>query len=120
MDTQLARGLVRCKFYERVPVGADDGQTRYRYNRVDAGHYEDALMNMWLAHPPEIGDLVHIDDGYRVIDRSWTYSRRGSSNWPAGEPMPITGQTVRLIVEREDGPFIDEAETPDEDDEQDA
>lgn len=108
------RHLVNCAFYERIPVSTVDGQpvigTRYRYGRVDTGGFHDSLMDMWMFHPPQVGDLVHLDEGYRVVGRSWMYSRRGSGNWPANEPMPVVGPTLALIVEREDGPFVDEAE----------
>lgn len=113
------RHLVNCDFYERVPVPAVDGQpataARYRYNQVDTGNFHNSLMDMWTFHPPQVGDFVHLPDGYRVVGRSWMYSRRGSGNWPANEPMPVVGPHLTLIVEREHGPFIDEAGSePDE------
>lgn len=123
MDQNLERHLVNCNYYVRTPVtvGGDpvlspDGEgTLYRYDFVDTSGFRDSLMGVWTLHPPQVGDLVHFGEGYRVVERSWLFSRRGSGNWPAGEPMPIVGPGLTLIVERHDGPFVNELPAPDND-----
>lgn len=105
---------VTLAFYEKIPVSTEGGQpaigTRYRYEQLDTGKYHNSLMTMWSFHPPQVGDLVELGPGYRVIGRSWMYSQHGSANWPWNEPMPIVGPQITLLVEREDGPFADEAD----------
>lgn len=116
------RHLVNLSFYVRTPVTVDgdpvlgaDGASLYRYEPVDTSKYHNSLMDIWSMHPPQIGDLVLLGDGYRVIERSWMFSQRGSSNWPANEPMPTVGPQLTLIVERHAGPFVNEAPRPDAD-----
>lgn len=108
MDQDLKRHLVSCEYYVRTPAVGADGQDGYRYDFVDTSMSRNSLMQVLTLHPPQIGDLVHFDAGYRVVERSWSYSRRGSGNWPPGEPMPVVGASLTLIVERYDGPFANE------------
>ena len=108
MGQDLKRHLVNCTYYVRTPVVGAVGRTRYRYDFVDTSGFRDSAMDILTLHPPQVGDLIHFDEGYRVVERSWTFSRRGSGNWPAGEPMPIVGQGLTLIVERCGGPFVNE------------
>lgn len=108
MDQDLKRRLVNCTYYVRTAVVGAGGQSRYRYEFVDTSGFRDSAMYVLTLHPPQVGDLVHFDEGYRVVERSWLFSRRGSGNWPAGEPMPVVGPGLTLIVERHDGPFVNE------------
>ena len=113
MDQDLTRHLVNCTYYLRTPAAGHDGQTGYRYDFVDTSRFHNTLTQILTLHPPQVGDLIHFDEGYRVVERSWSYSRYGSTNWPGGEPMQTVGPDLTLIVERFDGPFVNEIPTPD-------
>jgi hypothetical protein len=122
MDQHPERHLVSCKYYVRTPVTANGipvigpvGGQMYRYEFVDTSKFHNSSMDILTMHPPQVGDLVHFENGFKVVERSWEYSRRGSDNWPADERMPIVGPHLTLIVERYDGPFVNELVDPDVD-----
>ena len=91
----------RCSFYVRTAV--DGGFT---YERAQMGDPTGCL----LIDPPLVGDLVYLNGvgSCVVVARSWVYPSWGSAHWPYNEPRSTVPPTLDLIVERQDGPFVDE------------
>lgn len=99
---------VRCSLKERVPV-----QGGFRYDHVSVrGHALDGYL--YTEHPPAIGDLIALTGApsgvgvFHVVDREWLHSSFGSTNWPYGQPEPVVGPILTVIVERAEGMFRDE------------
>lgn len=112
--------MIHCHFYVREAVG-----DQWRYDRVLVASPE-GDSSLHTDTPPVVGDLIVLSDqsrkleGWpgqcRVIERAWMYSSWGSTNWPYGEAQSRVGPTLDLIVERAEGPFVNEAPVEDEDD----
>lgn len=102
---------VRCHFYLRERV--KDGQFFYSSVLLQ-GPKGDGCLHTF--HPPAVGDLIYLWDklqkgpgSVRVLARSWLHASWGSTHWPHGAAFPTDVPLLDIIVEREDGPFVDEA-----------
>lgn len=99
----------RCSFYERTPV-----EGGYHYEKISLRNPRgDTYLE--TDHPPLVGDLIFLSDAtsdrrgqYRVIERSWLHSSWGSTDWPYVESVSTTGPLLDIVVERAEGPFVNE------------
>lgn len=105
----------RCQFYERVAV-----EGGYHYDMISING-PGGYGRLVTPHPPAKGDLVSLWDAFndrggmfRVLERTWHHSGYGSTDWPYGEPTSKEGPMLDIIVERADGPFVDEVSRPEE------
>lgn len=112
MPEALPPPAPRCSFYVRTEVTTQP--PTYQYDSVPVGKTHGGALT--LAVPPAVGDLVWLADEFgkhtgthRVIERSWTYSMRGSNDWPWDAPHPNVGPLLTLIVVPDVGPFRNEA-----------
>lgn len=102
----------RVRFHVRFPAG----DYRWRYEPVSIRNPEGAGF-VPLEYPPAAGDLISLwDEGdeelrgtFRVLERMWAHSERGSADWPYGEREPRSGPLLEIVVEPADGPCRDEA-----------
>jgi len=103
---EMHRTAARCEFYQRTAVPGG-----YTYKSIQLRAAPGLTGHLTLPHPPAVGDLVSLPGiaaTFRVVERAWGYNAYGSSNWPPGEPEPLVGPLLTVIVERDAGPFRDE------------
>lgn len=102
----------RVYFYERITINPG-AEKPYRYSGLEP----DSAFNsgyLCLEEVPRVGDTLFIRGQKRVLARDWGFVAYGSQAWPYGKPEPDFGHTCNLILEAAYGPFVDEAELTDE------
>lgn len=104
--------LASCGFYARTQVSSNPD--RYTYETVNINGPRGA-GRLSLRVPPVAGDLIHLPGGpFRVLERAWSHAAYGSVAWPYGATEPKEGPMLDIIVVKDDGPFVGEAETSDD------
>lgn len=106
----------RLWFYERRPN--PDG---WQYQRINPSTPSmDGTLRTTMV--PAVGDTFHLADQhdkerrgtFKVVSRDWAYPSFGSHDWPYVGGI-VNGPIVTVIVERSEGPFVNQADGDGED-----
>lgn len=103
---------VRCLFHVRRPVGE-----KFRYDPLALSSEPSGYLT---AHPPLIGDLIHLFDTerrtagtYLVVERAWSEISYGSMAWPANSSAPTAPPILDVILDVAEGPFVNDVNEED-------
>jgi hypothetical protein len=123
-DDSVWQAAPQCSFYVRVPVTTDPATYRYNHVYVRGGPHGAGGI-LVTPHPPAVGDIIWLHDEsgdhtgcHRVIERCWQHPAYGSAHWPHQSRRTTVGPILTIIVSPAVGPFRDEAEEVDNEEEQ--